>query len=159
MYKKKLQRILIELYFNNRISSEKFLIFNNKLEKISERTAFKILYEGPSLAAAKTFFTEPLETVLKSKSFAAMKRLTGIKSISDLTRNIKLQRGILSTSTKGSPEWNAAYKKMNLLRLQRAKILGIQGGVVTPTTYVGTKLATRGYDQKEIKNANNRNRY
>jgi len=158
MYKKILQKNLIELYFNKNISSSKFLVLSNKLEKISEGNAFDILSEGPNLAA-KSFFQEPLETVLKSKSFAAMKRLTGIKGITDLTQRIKLQKGILSVSSKGSPEWKAAKKQLDTLRFQRAKILGIQTGVVVPSVYVGKKLSTRGYNQKEIKNANNRNRY
>lgn len=164
MYKKKLQRILIELYFNKNISSSKFLVLSNKLEKISEGDALAILYEGPSLAAAKaffqnSFFSEPLETTIKSKPFLALKKYTGIKSITDLTKRIKLQKGILTSSSKDSPEWNAAKKQINALRLQRAKILGIQTGVTVPSVYAGKKLATRNYNQKEIKNAYNRNRY
>ena len=79
--------------------------------------------------------------------------------LKDLTNLIQTQKDILNSSVKGSTEWNNAKKLLFNLQAKRAGLLGLQGSAVSSTAYGLKKLATRGYDQKEIRNAYNRNRY
>jgi hypothetical protein len=158
MYKERIQNIFLELYINNKISSDKFLSLSKKLTKVSEGTALDLLIEGP-FSGISTFLKKSLDKALLSKPAVAVYKATGVTKLKDLTNLIQTQKDILNSSVKGSTEWNNAKKLLFNLQAKRAGLLGLQGSAVSSTAYGLKKLATRGYDQKEIRNAYNRNRY